>query len=71
LEHANNFQGRPYNTIEEGEMEHNPATCKVCQETGDWATTPDTMEFFEKHREAGYEFKIVDGRLIELLAPVH
>lgn len=41
----------------------------MCPVTGDWANTPDTEDFLEKHRKAGYEFKVEGGRLTELLAP--
>jgi len=50
-------------------MEHNPETCLVCQDTGDWANTPDTERFLEAHQKNGYEFRVDGGRLIELLAP--
>lgn len=44
-------------------------TCKVCPVTGDWANTPDTEDFLQKHRAAGYEFRAEGGKLMELLAP--
>jgi hypothetical protein len=46
-------------------VEHNPKTCKVCQEVGDWASTPDTVEFFQKHKDAGIELQITNGKVIE------
>lgn len=50
-------------------MEHDPLNCRVCPVTGDWASTPDTEDFLEKHRKAGYEFRVEGGKLTELLAP--
>jgi len=47
-------------------VEHNPKTCKICQETGDWNTTPDTVEFFQKHKDAGIELSIRNGKLEEV-----
>lgn len=49
--------------------EHDPNTCHVCQELGDFAETTDTAEWLDAHRDNGYEFRIDDGKAIELLAP--
>ena len=60
------IDNREDSKVPEEMKEHNPDTCKICQEIGDWTTTPDTADFFEAHESAGCSLRIVDKRLIEV-----
>lgn len=50
--------------------EHDPEKCRICAEHGSWATTGDKVGWLDAHHDAGYEFRLEDGRAVELLAPV-
>jgi hypothetical protein len=45
--------------------EHNSESCAICQERGDWATTPDTENWFGAHETAGIKIHAKDHKAME------
>ena len=41
--------------------EHSPYACPVCNEHGNWATTPDTEAWLEAHAAAGIAIELANA----------